>query len=185
MREKSRRVPAAADGHRRLLPAHGSFLQNVPQSPARCPAAPSPKPCWWKRGEPPRSSEPAWFAVGLLRYLQQQQQGNVALSTRRSTLARSAQSQHGPEGFFYLQGAKNPRRGLNVPTQPKTKVWDPNAIPLAPTDGAQPFRVCYRSVRKQGDEHGATAPAHISPGLVAPEGCLPPPLNSCLFCRPL
>lgn len=79
--------------------------------------------------------------------------------------------------IFYLHGAKNPHRGLNMPTWPKTKVLDPKAIPLVPTDGAQPFRVCHRSVRTQGtgDESSVTAPAHVSPGLVAPEGCLPPP----------
>lgn len=52
--------------------------------------------------------------------------------------------------IFYLHRAKNPRRGLNVPTWPKTKVLDPDTIPLVPTDGAQPFRVCHRSVRTQG-----------------------------------
>lgn len=52
--------------------------------------------------------------------------------------------------IFYLHGAKNPRRGLNMPTWPKTKVLDPDTIPLVPTDGAQPFRVCHRSVRTQG-----------------------------------
>lgn len=67
-----------------------------------------------------------------------------------------------------------------MPTWPKTKVLDPNTIPLVLTDGAQPFRVCHRSVRMQGtgDERSATSLAHVSPDLVAPEGCLPPPPTS-------